>query len=167
MKRNLLAVIFVALLAVISCRSEEDSLQQIDQVLHFYIDSAGIDMLNENVSGAYTSYSFNDVYGLSDNAPVSFTEVLDEDSLYYLKYVAGARRIAVDSTDTNHKTLQSKIAMQFVTKINDSVNKIQYDTLVLNYNFTPAVFQIQEAIFNGNTIFTKISGSPNIIKIHK
>lgn len=167
MKRNLLAVIFVALLAVISCRSEEDSLQQIDQVLHFYIDSAGIDMLNENVSGAYTSYSFNDVYGLTDNAPVSFTEVLDEDSLYFLKYVAGARRIAVDSTDTNHKTLQSKIAMQFVTKINDSVNKIQYDTLVLNYNFTPEVFQIQEAIFNGNTIFTKISGNPNIIKIHK
>lgn len=167
MKRNLLAVIFIAFLGIISCRNEDDSLQQIDQILHFYIDSAGIDMLNENVSGAYTSYSFNDVYGLTDNAPVSFTEVLDEDSLYFLKYVAGARRIAVDSTDTNHKTLQSKIAMQFVTKINDSVNKIQYDTLVLNYNFTPAVFQIQEAIFNGNTIFTKISGNPNIIKIHK
>ncbi|MCB4234233.1 hypothetical protein LDL59_01505 [Kaistella anthropi] len=48
--------------------------QQIDRILQVYIDSAGQDMLNSNLKGGYTNISMNDVYGITDNAPVSFNQ---------------------------------------------------------------------------------------------
>ncbi len=167
MNRNLIALLFFGIFAVLACRKDDEGLQRVDQVLNLYIDSAGIDMLNSNIPGAYTQTAFNDIYGNLDNSPVSFQNKKDSDTVHYMYYVAGARRITLDSVDTYNKTLQSKIALNLRKKKTDTTFMTTRDTLILNYRFTPEVFELSEAYYNGNLVFTKVSGEPNIIRIHK
>ena len=65
--KNLFFLFLVAFLAFLSCRNDDVEVQQIDQILQIYIDSAGQDMLNSNLDGGYTSISMNDVYGITDS----------------------------------------------------------------------------------------------------
>lgn len=167
MIRNVFALFFVAVFAFVACRKDEDSLQKIDQVIHLYIDSAGVDMLNKKIPGAYTQINLFDVYGTIDNAPVTFQDKKDADTIHYIEYIAGAKRRTLDSLDSNHKTLQSKIALRMLKKKTDTTFFTQNDTLILNYSYTPEAFELREAFYNGNKVFTKVAGSPNMIKIHK
>lgn len=165
--KNFFFAIPVILAAMISCRNDDNSIQVIDQVVNLYIDSAGIDMLNSKIGGSYQSIKMNDVNGITDTAPVSFTPKFDKDSLHYIEYIAGARRILIDSSDANEKIYESKISLIFTTKVNDSVTSTFSDTLKLSYLSSPEIFRLEKAWYNNQLVFTKENGKPNIIKIAK
>lgn len=156
----------IAFFAFLSCGKDDDDLQKIDQIVHLYIDSAGIDMLNTNIAGAYTNVAMNDVYGIADSAPVSVNLKKDADTINYIEYLAGAKRIAIDSSGDN-KTYESKIALILTKKVNDSTTSVFSDTLKIQYNFSPTLFQVSKVWYNDILEFTKVEGEPNIVKIEK
>lgn len=163
--RNLFFLAIVVFFAFLSCRGEDESVQKIDQVINLYIDSLGQDMLNVKVPGSYISSSMNDVYGLTDNAPVSFTIKKDADTLSYIEYLAGAKRIGIDSNGTS-KTYESKVALFLTKKVDDS-NRVTNDTITIQYLSTPELFQVSKLWYNGVLQFTKVEGQPNTVKIVK
>lgn len=163
--KNVFFLTIIILSAFLSCRSDEDSVQRIDQVINLYIDSLGQDMLNSKVPGSYTNSRMNDVYGLTDNAPVSFTIKKDADTISYIEYLAGAKRIGIDSSGTS-KTYESKVALFLTKKVNDS-NRVTNDTITIQYLSTPELFQVSKLWYNGVLQFTKVEGQPNTVKIVK
>ena len=163
--KNVFFLTIIIFSAFLSCRSDEDSMQRIDQVINLYIDSLGQDMLNSKVPGSYTNSRMNDVYGLTDNAPVSFTIKKDEDTISYIEYLAGAKRIGIDSSG-NSKTYESKVALFLTKKVNDS-NRVTNDTITIQYLSTPELFQVSKLWYNGVLQFTKVEGQPNTVKIVK
>ncbi|MBW8362371.1 MAG: hypothetical protein K0M56_09335 [Kaistella sp.] len=154
------------LFVLLSCRGNDDEIQRIDQTLQLYIDSAGTDMLDASLPGAYINVAMNDINGLTDNAPAPFSIKKDADLHSYLEYIAGARRIRIDST-ADFKTYESKIALNLTKKINDSTQVVTNDTLTLQYHFSSTLFQISKVWYNGVLSFTKVEGAPNVIKIQK
>ena len=163
--KNVFFLTIIIFFAFLSCRSDEDSVQRIDQVINLYIDSLGQDMLNSKVSGSYTNSRMNDVYGLTDNAPVSFTIKKDADTISYIEYLAGTKRIGIDSSGTS-KTYESKVALFLTKKVNDS-NRVTNDTITIQYLSTPELFQVSKLWYNGVLQFTKVEGQPNTVKIVK
>lgn len=163
--KNVFFLTIIVFFAFLSCRSDDDSVQRIDQVINLYIDSLGQDMLNSKVPGSYTNSRMNDVYGLTDNAPVSFTIKKDADTISYIEYLAGAKRIGIDSSGTS-KTYESKVALFLTKKVNDS-NKVTNDTITIQYLSTPELFQVSKLWYNGVLQFTKVEGQPNTVKIVK
>ena len=163
--KNVFCLTIIIFFAFLSCRSNEDSVQRIDQVINLYIDSLGQDMLNSKVPGSYTNSRMNDVYGLTDNAPVSFTIKKDADTISYVEYLAGAKRIGIDSSGTS-KTYESKVALFLTKKVNDS-NRVTNDTITIQYLSTPELFQVSKLWYNGVLQFTKVEGQPNTVKIVK
>ena len=91
--KNVFSLFAIAFFAFLSCRNDEATVQKIDQIIQLYIDSADQDMLNTNIKGGYTNARMNDVYGLTDTAPVNFSPKKDNDTVSYIEYIAGARRI--------------------------------------------------------------------------
>lgn len=164
--KNVFFVMTLAFFAFLSCRNDEINVQQIDQVLNLYIDSAGQDMLNNKIPGSYTTISWNDINGLTDNAPVSFSTKKDADTVTYLEYLAGAKRIAIDSAGDS-KTYESRIALALTKKVNDSTNAVSNDTMVIQYSSTPDVFEVSKIWYNNVLYFTKVQGQPNNVKITK
>ena len=158
---------FILFLALSSCRNDEFDYQRIDQVLNLYIDSARIDMLNSQLPNAYSSVSANDVYGLTDTAPVPIAVSKDKDTINYIEYISGAKLKLIDSSNINSKIYESKIALIINRKLNDSVNSRFTDTLRLNYVLRSDLFQVQKAWYNNQLVFTKVEGQPNIIKVSK
>lgn len=163
--KNVFFLTIIVFFAFLSCRSDDDSVQRIDQVINLYIDSLGQDMLNSKVPGSNTNSRMNDVYGLTDNAPVSFTIKKDADTISYIEYLAGAKRIGIDSSGTS-KTYESKVALFLTKKVNDS-NKVTNDTITIQYLSTPELFQVSKLWYNGVLQFTKVEGQPNTVKIVK
>lgn len=163
--KNVFFLLLAVFVAFLSCRSDEDSVQKIDQVINLYIDSLGQDMLNTKLAGSYISSTMNDVYGLTDNAPISISIKKDADTINYIEYLAGAKRIAIDST-ANSKTYESKIALNLTKKIADA-NRITNDTMTIQYLSTPNLFQVSKIWYNGVLQFTKVEGQPNTVKIVK
>ena len=163
--KNVFFLTIIVFFAFVSCRSDDDSVQRIDQVVNLYIDSLGQDMLNSKVPGSYTNSRMNDVYGLTDNAPVSFTIKKDADTISYIEYLAGAKRIGIDSSGTS-KTYESKVALFLTKKVNDT-NRVTNDTITIQYLSTPELFQVSKLWYNGVLQFTKVEGQPNTVKIVK
>ena len=163
--KNVFFLLLAVFVAFLSCRSDEDSVQKIDQIINLYIDSLGQDMLNTKLTGSYISLTMNDVYGLTDNAPISISIKKDADTINYIEYLAGAKRIAIDST-ANSKTYESKIALNLTKKIADA-NRITNDTMTIQYLSTPNLFQVSKIWYNGVLQFTKVEGQPNTVKIVK
>lgn len=164
--KNLFFLMFVAFLGFISCRNDENDVQKIDQVMQLYIDSLGQDMLNVKLPGSYTTTSMNDVYGLTDNAPVTFSVKKDADTVSFIEYVAGAKRIRIDSTELSI-TYESKIGLTLIKSINDSVKRTTNDTMTIQYLSTPTLFEISKVWYNDVLQFNKVEGQPNVIKISK
>lgn len=164
--KNLFFLMLVAFLGFISCRNDENDVQKIDQVMQLYIDSLGQDMLNVKLPGSYTTTSMNDVYGLTDNAPVTFSVKKDADTVSFIEYVAGAKRLRIDSTEFS-KTYESKIALTLIKSINDSVKRTTNDTMTIQYLSTPTLFEISKVWYNDVLQFNKVEGQPNVIKISK
>ena len=163
--KNVFFLTIIVFFAFLSCRSDDDSVQRIDQVVNLYIDSLGKDMLNSKVPGSYTNSRMNDVYGLTDNAPVSFTIKKDADTISYIEYLAGAKRIGIDSSGTS-TTYESKVALFLTKKVNDS-NRVSNDTITIQYLSTPELFQVSKLWYNGVLQFTKVEGQPSTVKIVK
>ena len=164
--KNVFFTLLMVFFALISCRNDESDVQKIDQIIHLYIDSAGQDMLNSNILGSYVSVQGNDEYGLVDSAPVNFSNKKDADTVNYLEYLAGARRIGIDSVG-EQKIYESKIALILTKRITNTTNAIINDTLTIQYTSTPTLFQVSKIYYNNILKFTKVEGEPNIVKITK
>ena len=164
--KNLVFLAMIVFFGFISCRSDEEAVQKIDQIINLYVDSLGQDMLNAKISGSYISSSMNDVYGLTDSVPVTFSVKKDADTINYIEYLAGAKRIGIDSSES-FKTYESKIALLLTKKINDSTRRSTNDTLTIQYRSTPTLFQVSKIWYNNVLHFTKVEGEPNILKIVK
>lgn len=164
--KNMVFICMLLFLALLSCRNDDDSVQKIDQILNLYIDSLGQDMLNAKIPGSYINQQMNDIYGLTDNAPVSFSMQKNADTINYMEYLAGAKRVGIDSSG-NNKTYESKIALILTKKVNDSVRRITNDTMTIQYTSTPNLFQVSKVWYNGVLKFTKTEGQLNIVKITK
>lgn len=163
----ILSLFFMAFFALNSCRTDDAPIQEIDQTLQFFVDSAGIDMLNKDVPLAYKNFSFNDLNGLTDDTPVSLNIEMSENGIHYLQYVAGAKRILIDSSNLDQKLYQSKIAVKFSKPtLNNAVFTVN-DTMIINYSFSPERFQIDNVIYNNIQIFTKTVNGENIFTVQK
>lgn len=169
MKSNIffiaLTILFVSLS---SCKSNDDEPQYIDQIIDLYIkDSNNKDLLKDNSAGSYIAFSANDVQGLLDNSPVSFQKKMTVDSTFYLEYMAGAKRITLDSVNPTDRTYQSIIALNFTQKINDTTNVAVLDTMKIIYKWAPSVFEVSKVYYNNDLKFTKQNGQPNVVTIVK
>lgn len=164
--KNVLFLSLVFSFLSLSCRGDEEALQKIDQIIRLYIDSARQDMLNTNIKGGYSNIRMNDVYGLTDSAPVNFSFKKDVDTVSYIEYLAGARRIGVDSTGTS-KTYESKIALIMSRTLPNSATAVVNDTMTIQYSYTPELFQVSKIWYNNVLRFTKVADEPNIVKIQK
>ena len=166
MVKNSVSVLFILFVLLISCRNGEDNGQFIDQKIQLYIDSAGQDMLNAKIQGSYFSIALNDLYGDTDVAPVALSLKKTTDTVSYIEYIAGAKRIPIGTLDNETTIYQSKIALSLKKKKGSNTLTTQ-DTLVLNYNYSPTLFQIHSAEYNGVQVFVKNSDPENRIKIFK
>lgn len=164
--KNLFFLLLISGFSLLSCRNGDDVVQNIDQVIKLYIDSAGVDMLNSKIPGGYTNIRMNDVNGLRDSAPVSFNLQKDADTLNYIEYIAGARRIGID-TLAFPKTYQSKVALRMDKKINETTTNVINDTMTIQYSLSPDLFQVSKIWYNGELKFTKTDGIPNVVKVTK
>lgn len=164
--RNLFFLAIIICFGFLSCRNNDEPVQKIDQIINLYIDSLGQDMLNSNIKGSYTNISMNDLNGLTDNAPVNFTNKKDADTVNYIEYLAGAKRIAIDSTAVL-TTYESRITLSLTKRINDSTNGVSRDLVRIQYTSTPELFQVSKVWYNEVLKFTKVEGQPNILKISK
>ncbi len=164
--KNLFFFSVIAFFAFLSCRNDEATVQKIDQIIQLYIDSADQDMLNTNIKGGYTNAKMNDVYGLTDTAPVNFSSKKDNDTASYIEYIAGARRIGIDSSGSS-KIYESKIALSFTKNLTDSTSTTINDTMTVQYRLTPEIFQVSKIWYNSVLQFTKVAEEPNIVKIQK
>ena len=153
----------------ISCRGSEAEVQQIDQVINLYLkDASGKDLLNTKLSGAYNTVQLLDLNGLTDQVPISsFSLKKDMDTVNYIDYDSGAKRILQDSLSPKNKTYRSDFIIS-LTKNIDLVNTTTIqDTIKIEYTWTPALFQISKFYYNKKLRFTKVPGQPNIITIVK
>jgi len=158
--------IFVAFFALISCKSDDDSLQRIDQALNIYVkNSAGQDLLNSKKAGSFTGYSVNDIFGAKDNSPVSISLRMTTDSLFYMDYLAGAKRRRLDSISPDNPgtgtSYHSKMLVTFTKSTNANDNVV--DTLEVQYRNTPTVFQVSKVLYDGNEVFSKDADAPTSI----
>lgn len=162
-----IAFIFIVT-ALYSCKNDDEDIQYIDQIINLYIkDSSGSDLLKGDSVNTYISYSANDVLGLNANAPVSFSKKIDENSVNFLEYLAGAKRDIFDSINPETKSYRSIIALNFSKKINDTATAVVNDTMKIEYRWTPQVFEVSKIYYNDVLSFTKEANKPNIVTIVK
>ncbi|MDQ1857911.1 MULTISPECIES: hypothetical protein [unclassified Chryseobacterium] len=158
--------ILVAVFALISCKNDDDSLQRIDQELNIYMkNSAGQDLLNSKLTGSYTGYSVNDIFGTKDISPVSISLKTSPESLYYMEYLAGAKRRRLDSISPDQPgtgtSYHSKMLITFTKSTNVSDNVT--GTLEVQYRNTPTAFQVSKVLYDGNEVFSKDADAPTSI----
>ncbi|UKB83713.1 hypothetical protein LF887_22345 [Chryseobacterium sp. MEBOG06] len=158
--------ILVVFFALISCKSDDDSLQRIDQIMNIYVkNSAGQDLLNAKKTGSFTGYSVNDIFGNNDVSPVSLPLRMTSDSIFYMEYIGGAKRLRQDSISPENPgtgTLyHSKMLITFTksTNVSDNVTGI----LEIQYRNTPTLFQVSKVLYDGNAVFSKDADQPNSI----
>ncbi|WP_294203452.1 hypothetical protein [uncultured Chryseobacterium sp.] len=166
--RNIVFGILVVFLAVLSCRTGDDELQQIDQILDIYMkNGAGRDLLHQKKDQTYFTYSLNDVFGIKDISPVSSSLRATADSTLFIEYIAGARRIGMDTLDLNNKTYHSVITVSLIKRLNNTILDTINDKLEIQYRMTPSVFEVSKVYYNDTLRFTKTPGSPNVVTIVK
>lgn len=158
--------IFVAVFALVSCKSDDDSLQRVDQVLNIYMkNSAGQDLLNNKLTGSYTGFSVNDVFGTKDISPVSISLRTSPESLFYMEYLAGAKRRRLDSISPENpgtgNSYYSRMRITFTKSTNVSDNVI--GLLEVQYRNTPTAFQVSKVLYDGTEVFSKNADAPTSI----
>ncbi|MDR2237579.1 MAG: hypothetical protein LBE92_15770 [Chryseobacterium sp.] len=151
------------LFLLVSCGSDEDSLQRIDQIMNIYVrNEAGQDLLNAKKAGSFTGYSVNDREGDKDVAPVSISLKMTTDSLFYFDYTTGAKRKILDSISPDNKTYRSRMTFTYSKKVNDQT-VTESDEMEIHYRWTPNLFQVSEVFYNGVPVFSKSADQPNSI----
>ncbi|AZB23912.1 hypothetical protein EG339_04405 [Chryseobacterium bernardetii] len=159
--KNIFLYILLLGCVVISCGSDDDSLQRIDQVLNIYMKSdTNPDLLNAKKSGSFTSFSVNDMLGAKDISPVTSIPLrMRQDSVFYIEYIGGASRKKFDSAGT---TYYSRMEFTLNKSVNNTTQSVK-DILEIRYRNTPEVFQVSEVLYNNQSVFSKDVGSPNSI----
>lgn len=167
--KKLFLVLTLISLTLLSCGSDEDSLQKIDQLLNLYIkDSSGTDLLKPTEIGSYTGVSFTDQLAEKDNVNVSYNRKMLEDSTYYLEYLAGATRQFVEDTPDGNKIYKSEIRVSLTKKISETQNDpVVQDKLEIFYRSSPNVFEVSRVLYNNQLVFTKVPDQPNVATIVK
>ncbi|SHE42552.1 hypothetical protein [Chryseobacterium vrystaatense] len=156
---KLIAILFL----MVSCGSDDDSLQRIDQVMNFYMqNNTGQDLLNAKKTGSYTTFSVNDDNGATAVVPVSIPLKMTTDSLFYFEYVSGAKRIIKDSISPENKTYRSNLTFSLRRTVNNQVVTVT-DVMEIHYRWTPTLFQVSEVLYNGKVVFSKAADAPNAI----
>lgn len=169
MKLNLNHIFTLKLIAVLcilfSCTRDDDSLQRIDQIMNIYIKTkTGQDLLNSKKTGSFIGYSINDQNGTTDIAPVSIPLKMTADSIYYMEYIAGAKRVIMDSISPDNRTYKSDLVFSLRRTVNNVPDTIN-DVMRIEYRWTPALFQVSKVIYNGKVEFTKEANEPNSINV--
>lgn len=163
--KNIFLYILLISGTAISCGSDEESLQRIDQVLNIYMNSSTNqqDLLNSKKAGSYTGYSVNDKFGSRDITPVSVPLRMRTDSVFYMEYVGGAIRRKLDSTGPANpgsgNAYVSKMEITFTKTVNNTVEST-VDQLEIHYRKSPALFQVSEVLYNGKLAFSKEADAP-------
>ena len=165
--RQLCIAFFGMILLLQSCKTDEDPVQRIDQTMNIYIrDNAGKDLLHPTNTGSYVSFTFNDALGDKDVSPVPYSREVTTDSVFYIKYVAGARRVLIaDNGET--QTYRSLIALALQKKLSPTTSSVENDTMEIQYTLTPEVFEVSKVYYNNQLRFTKMPDQPNIVTIVK
>lgn len=155
------------MLWMISCQREDTPVREIDQVSRIYIDSAGIDMLNDSLNISYKTRRYYDALGLTDNAAVSLQLKQNKNGRYFLEYTAGAVRKTLP-TEHSPTIVRSIIAFQmaYPAHTTASILPIQ-DTLILDYRFSDAEFRLISARYNGKEALHGKEENAHRIEIHK
>lgn len=168
MKKIFLVLTLISL-TLLSCGSDEDSLQKIDQLLNLYIkDSSGKDLLKPTKIGSYTGVSFIDRLAEKDNVNVSYNRKMLADSTYYLEYLAGATRQFVEDDSDGGKIYKSEIQVSLTKKISETQNDpIVQDKLEIFYRSSPTIFEVSRVLYNNQLVFTKVPDQPNVATIIK
>jgi len=166
--KNVVFGILVVFFALLSCRGGEDDVQNIDQILNFYIkNSAGKDLLNSTLDSTFATVTMNDVFGTANNAPVTFSLKKTTDTINYIEYIAGAKRLTLDSVSPENRTYHSRIALALRLSVNKVVTDTINDTLEIEYKYTPTVFEVSKVYYNHELKFTKQPNLPNVVTIIK
>lgn len=166
--KNVVFGILVLFFALLSCRSDDDSLQKIDQLFNLYMkNSAGQDLLNSKKSGSYTAISMNDVNGTTDVAPVTFSLKMTADSTYFIEYLASAKRITIDSISPEDRTYESEIDLSLSKPGTSTTPDVTVDRLRIQYHWTPTLFEVSKVFYNDELKFTKEANLPNVVTIVK
>ncbi|MDQ0592451.1 hypothetical protein QFZ37_000820 [Chryseobacterium ginsenosidimutans] len=166
--RNIVFGFLVIFFAFLSCKSDEDDVQKIDQILNIYMkNGAGRDLFHAKKDNTYFTYSMNDVNGVSDIAPVSSLLKATADSTLFIEYIAGAKRVGMDTIDPNNKTYHSVITVSLVKRLNTTILDTISDKLEIQYRMTPSVFEVSKVYYNDTLRFTKQPGSSNVVTIVK
>ncbi|UOE38034.1 hypothetical protein [Chryseobacterium oryzae] len=168
MKKYFLVYILIGL-TLLSCGSDDDSLQKVDQKLQIFMkDSAGNDLVNPVKVGSYSGIIWNDELASSDIANVNFTRSMLSDSTFYMEYLAGATREFVSESSDGSKIYRSEIQVSLTKKLSATqFAPVDIDTLQIFYRMTPSVFEVSQVYFNKSLKFTKIPDQPNVVTIIK
>lgn len=167
--RNIIFGFLVVFCAFLSCRSGDDEdLRKIDQIINLYMrNSDGRDLFHKKKDTAYFTYSMNDVNGIADNAPVNNSLRATADSTLFIEYIAGAKRVGLDTLDPNNKTYHSVITLSLVKRLNNTILDTINDRLEIQYRMTPSVFEVSKIYYNDTLRFTKQPGGSNVVTIVK
>lgn len=154
--------ILMIMSVLISCKSDDESLQRIDQIMNIYMkNSTNPDLLNAKKPGSYTAFSVNDMLGDKDISPVTIPLKMTTDSLFYMEYISGAKRKKLDSAGT---TYYSQMQLTLSRNVNNAT-ETTVDQLEIHYRNTPTVFQVSEVLYNKKPVFSKEEGTPNSINV--
>lgn len=163
-----ISIFLIAVFCLLACRQDEESTQQIDQVLNIYVKNAeGKDLLKPKVAGNYTSVVLLDLLADTDQKPVNSSILINSDSIRYVEYVAGATRLIKDSINPDSKSYYSSMIMRFTKKITETQNSVDDDTIRIEYNWTPQKFEVSKMWHSKKLVFTKSDTQPNIVNIVK
>jgi len=166
--RNIVFGFLVVFCAFLSCRNDDEDLQHIDQTLNIYMkNSEGRDLFHKKKDTTYFTYSLNDVNGDKDIAPVSSSLKATADSTLFIEYIAGAKRMGLDTLDPNNKTYRSVITVSLIKRLNNTILDTISEELEIQYRMTPTVFEVSKVYYNDTLRFTKTPGSSNVVTIVK
>ncbi|SFI42083.1 hypothetical protein [Halpernia frigidisoli] len=167
--KNAISIALICSLLFVSCRGNEEDLQQVDQIINlYYKDVSGKDLLNTELPGTFTSVRFLDLNGATDQVPInSFSLKKTVDNINYIDYDSGAVRVLKDSLNPQNKTYQSDFIISLTRNIDATTTSTIQDTVKIEYSWTPTLFQISKFYYSKNLVFTKVQGQPNNITIIK
>ncbi len=166
--KNIFFGLLVVFGAFLSCRTGDDELQRIDQILNIYMkNKSGRDLFHNRKDSTYFTYSFNDDNGVADISPVNSTLKATADSTLFIEYIAGAKRVGVDSLDPNNKIYRSNITVSLIKRLNNTILDTIEEKLRIEYRMTPSLFEVSKVYYNDTLRFTKQEGSPNVVTIVK
>lgn len=166
--KNIFFGLLVVFFAFLSCSTGDDELQRVDQILNIYMkNKEGRDLFYQKKDLTYFTYSFNDVNGVADLAPVSSTLKATADSTLFIEYIAGAKRIGLDTLNPDNKIYRSQITISLIKRLNNTILDTITEDLKIDYRMTPSVFEVSKVYYNDTLRFTKQEGSPNVVTIVK